>query len=959
MTVSQLLLPIFRETLGFCKSRTRAWNQLPTTERLALTEPKAEPVQTQQNVVLNVIKPDGPKIGQYKLREDEQFSEVKEVPFNDLVQGQWTVNRSLVEKYKNDILSGKPIEPITVKYGDNVIDGYHRAAALEELGFKKVPVTFVEDNEALARREWKQSYGNEPFPIGDFNETSKAYPNFKPSSIPRPFGKKGEAGFVDAKLATKPAELAKRYLTTKGDLPKQMFDLMEGRGSQTQAMLKQVDFTLRDLATEAKKINGKPQLTPEQTAGLDAFMLGRGDVSVLPESLQPIAVQMRRQLDNLSEGLIQSGIFEGEKAEMVRSRKGEYLTRSYEKFDNPKFTVDLLKKRDPLAYAKAEKFVRDEIKAANPNATEAEVTGRIKELVEEGRDTPIESVMRASSIGKDLGVTKARKSIPPEIRFLMGEYTDPVINYARSAGKMIHLYQTQRMLTQLKDYGLANGFFFEKPTGNATRMIAAEGSETRSPLNGLYAEPELVKALESFDPVVRGNTVFELFSMANAAVKWGKTVGSVQAQFRNPFANVLIEIRNGNFAFTGRGEALRSIWGEWGMPKMDTPEARAYLKRATQLGVYDNSVYQEFIRMLKDAQRYEGDAIRFAERISGKVGNAAQRAGRGLVNFGNTTYRAGDNFFKLMGWESETNMLMKARGLSRQEAEVIAAERVKNTRPTYSRVPKAIKLLRLQPFIGNFISWPSEMIRGSYWSLRYAAEDIAGKGNTPLTRFYGFQRLLGTIVAGATAIGVARLGMYAAGFNERKVDALRRFVPQYQKNATLMPTGSEDGEIGYVDISYTDPYEIIRGPAQAVMAGKDLDDSFFGATKEFLEAYVGPSILLNSVISAYYGKTPQGREVRNPQDTRLDQTLDTLAYVLRQNEPATASQLRRVFYALTDRPDATVSRYGRVYNPSEELSALLGIRPQSVNISKALEGKASRFNTQMSDVSRCQICARS
>ena len=297
-------------------------------------------------------------------------------------------------------------------------------------------------------------------------------------------------------------------------------------------------------------------------------------------------------------------------------------------------------------------------------------------------------------------------------------------------------------------------------------------------------------------------------------------------------------------------------------------------------------------------------------------------------------------------------LLMKARGLSRQEAEVIAAERVKNTRPTYSRVPRAIKLLRLQPFIGNFISWPSEMIRGSYWSLRYAAEDIAGKGNTPLTRFYGFQRLLGTIVAGATAIGVARLGMYAAGFNERKVDALRRFVPQYQKNATLMPTGSGDGEIGYVDISYTDPYEIIRGPAQAVMAGKDLDDSFFGATKEFLEAYVGPSILLNSVVSAYYGKTPQGREVRNPQDTRLDQTLDTLAYVLRQNEPATASQLRRVFYALTDRPDATVSRYGRVYNPSEELSALLGIRPQSVNISKALEGKASRFNTQMSDVSR-------
>jgi hypothetical protein len=41
-----------------------------------------------------------------------------------------------------------------------------------------------------------------------------------------------------------------------------------------------------------------------------------------------------------------------------------------------------------------------------------------------------------------------------------------------------------------------------------------------------------------------------------------------------------------------------------------------------------------------------------------------------------------------------------------------------------------------------------------------------------------------------------------------------------------------------------------------------------------------------------------------------------------------------------------------VYKPSEELSALFGIRPQSLNISKALESKASRFNTNMTDVGR-------
>jgi hypothetical protein len=895
--------------------------QLPTTERLALTDAEPE-VQTAD-------------LGVGKAGTDttpERSPSGMPPIVGEMISTAQQSARNLSEKISNvklyPYVAGQKTEKITFQ-----LDGKTYEAELRGRNKDLMVGMGEKQDKSIAVRTLLDGHAKQVS---------------KPSPIPRPFGKKGEAGFIDAKLATKPAELAKRYLATKGDLPKEMFDAMEARGSQTQAMLKQVDFTLRDLATEARKLNGKPQLTPEQSGQLDSYLRGEAEATTLPETLRPVAVQMRRQLDNLSDGLIQSGIFTGEKAEVVSARKGQYLTRSYEKFDNKNFTVELLKKRDPQRYAQAEQFVRNEIMAANPKATQAEIDGRIREIVEEGRDTPVDSMVRASTIGKDLGITKRRKDIPPEIRFLMGEYTDPVINYARSAGKMIHLYQTQRMLTELRDFGLKNGLFFDKPTGNATRLIAAEGSETRSPLNGLYAEPELVKAIESYDPIIQGNTVFELFSIANAAVKWGKTVGSVQAQFRNPIANVLIEIANGNFAFTGRGQALRSIWAEWGMPRMDTPEGRTYLKRATQLGVYDNSVFQEFIRMLKDAQRYEGDAVRFAEQVSGKVGNAATRAGRGLIEFGNRTYRAGDNFFKLMAWESETNMLMKGRGLSRVEAEKVAAERVKNTRPTYSRVPKAIKLLRLQPFIGNFISWPSEMLRNGHWALRYAVEDMA----TPGMRGYGLKRALGVGVAAFTAVAVARLAMAATGINDRKVDALRRFVPRYQVNATLMPTGQGDGEINYIDISYTDPYEIMRGPANAVLAGRDLDDSFFGATKEFLETYVGPSILLNSVISAYYGKTPQGREVRNPQDTRLDQTLDTLAYVLRQNEPATASQLRRVFYAITDRPDENVSRYGRVYKPSEELSALLGIRPQSVNIGKALEGKASRFNTQMSDVSR-------
>ena len=771
-------------------------------------------------------------------------------------------------------------------------------------------------------------------------------------TIPRPMrGKAGEAGFIVSDVQEGAAKVAQKWLTTEGNLPKEMFDIMEAKGSRTQAMLKQIDFTLKDLAKAARELNGKPKLTQDQSLQVDQFLRGYLPAENLPEAIRPVAQQMRRQLDNLSEGLIQVGVFSQEvgpsgmsKADIIRMNKGEYLTRSYEKFDNPKYNVELVKQRNPASYVEAENFVRTQMKAANPATTEAEVQGKIKELVEGGMDKPLDSLIQASGIGKKLGITKARQDIPEQIRFLMGEYNDPVINYARSASKMINLLQSQEQLNKLKEFGVANKLFFERPTGNAATQIAADGSDTRSPLNGLYAKKDLVDAIENFEMTHRAGKLYQLYYAANAWVKWGKTVGSIQAQFRNPISNVLIEVANGNIAFGGSSKPFRAVLAEFGVPSMDTKEGRAYLTRATQLGIYDNTVLNEFTQMLKDAQQYKGSTVDFAEELAGKGGNIAKKGVAAL----NKTYRAGDNLFKLMAWENETKQLMDGRGLSRQEAETIAAERVKNTRPTYSRVPRIIKALRLQPFFGNFISWPSEMLRIIPNTLRYAAEDL----KTPGMRRYGFNRLIGVLAATTATVAITRLGMWATGFNDRKMEAMRRFVAPYQKNATLMPTGSDGKDVGYVDISYTDPYEVFKGPAFAAASGKDPEESIANAILDFLESYIGPSILASSIVSALSGRTLQGRTIVNPQDTRLDQTLDKAGYLLRQNEPATVSQFRRIGYALSGQPDTTVSKYGRIYKPSEELSALFGIRPQSINVSKALESKASRFNTDMADVGR-------
>ena len=445
--------------------------------------------------------------------------------------------------------------------------------------------------------------------------------------------------------------------------------------------------------------------------------------------------------------------------------------------------------------------------------------------------------------------------------------------------------------------------------------------------------------------MVKGGDLYRAFSAVNSWVKWGKTVGSVQAQFRNPLSNIVIEIMNGNFAFTGSRQAVKTILSEFGVPAVDSPGMRKYTTRAAQLGVLDTTVLNEFYQTLKDAQMYKGDTMGFAEELSGKSANAAKKGIQAL----NKAYRSGDNFFKIMAWESETKALMRGKGLSREDAEVEAAERVKNTRPTYSRVFRAVKRWRNQPFFGNFMSWPSEILRTTANSVRYAAQDF----KDPNMRFHGAKRLIGLSIGVSIGTGIAKAFMWATDFNDRKLNAVRRFVAPYQKNATLAPTGiDENGDIGYIDISYTDPLEVFRGPIIAAGSGRDPEEGLLNSTREFLEAYLGPSILVNSLASAIYGRTPQNREIRNPQDPALDQLADTVTYMLRQNEPATLSQMRRIYYALTGTPDVTVSKYGRIYKPGEELSAVFGIRPQSINLSKALEAKASRFNTAISDVSR-------
>lgn len=906
--------------------------QLPSTERLALAEKSSAIEQVQEQIELP-----------------------NKVKVNIIAPNQETANL-VIQKIKK----GQPKKTTTQRPMRETVDPQNDPVVGEDI-----------NGNLIQESEQGTFYTVENGRV----RTGPAFSTATPApTIPRPFGKKGEAGFVGAELATKPAELYKTFLTSRGDLPKSLFDIVEARGTQTQAMLKQIQFSTRDVQGEINKaLVGTPSKEfPAAQAALsekvDAVIRGQAEPTTLPENLANVVVQMRRQMDNLSDALIESGVFSEElpvkknefggydvvgpsPAQRVRENRGAYITRTYERDYSPQFSRETLRKRDPAKYAQAEAMLRQELKSDRPEITEEEISAELERISQYAKQR-VSPSQQVTGLGKDLGITKQRQDIPWYRRYLMGETTDPIANYVISTSRMIELLQTQRMLNSIRADGLGK-YLFERPTGTATEAIAAEGSDTLAPLNGLYADPKLIAALKDVNAVANFNLPAKIYATLNSWVKMGKTVFSIQAQFRNPVANIAIEIANGNPFFIPTPsnigavtKSVKAIWADWGVPAVQKPEYRQYLKRAISLGIYDNTAFNELRDVIRDAQGFTGEGMEFATKMLEK---GFKRAATAPLRGASNTYKANDNFFKLIAWENEIKQLMDGLKITREQAEPMAAEIVKNTRPTYSRVPPLIKKWRQQPFFGNFISWPSEIVRGMFNMAKVSYDQI----RTPGMEYYGYRRaLLGLAAISGLTYAFGKFGQLISGVTNEKLDALRRFVAPFQKNSELMPIAKDNEEMSYIDVSYTSPWEIIHQPLRAAMSGDNFEEAILGAGKEFLESYASPGILTAAVASTYFGQTPSGKRIRNPEDPPGDQFIDTLSYFIRQLEPATASQIRRNYYGFTGQTDPLLSGYGRVYNASEESLALLGVRPSSINFAKALEGKASRFNTRMSDVSR-------
>jgi len=378
-----------------------------------------------------------------------------------------------------------------------------------------------------------------------------------------------------------------------------------------------------------------------------------------------------------------------------------------------------------------------------------------------------------------------------------------------------------------------------------------------------------------------------------------------------------------------------------------------------------------------------------------KLDNASSSGIRGLKKtYGKIqdTYIAEDDFWKIVTFKLERNRhdsILKNLGVNRENykemlkensakaryfnniierkdiadesfdgfLDEISATMVRNQVPNYEYVGRTGKALRASPF-GNFIAFPLEIMRTGNNIIEQSIREI--KSGIPEIEKLGYRRLFGfgTTIGG---LPLALVETYKAKNNvtDEELNALRKFVPEWSKNSTLIPVSrDENGYLKYIDFSYTNAYDFLLRPYRAVLNGITQENNSEESLKallaggmqdgvsELMQPFASESIfteaLIDSTIRRGVGKN--GNRVWSESDAPMSKIAKGVFHIGESFLPTgSIKQASRIGKALREDTD----NYGRSFELEDEIKGIFGYRPQKSDPEKALTYMTTRFGREL------------
>jgi len=508
-----------------------------------------------------------------------------------------------------------------------------------------------------------------------------------------------------------------------------------------------------------------------------------------------------------------------------------------------------------------------------------------------------------------------------------------------------------------------------------------------NPLNGKYAINGIADALEETSQNVGSKGM--VGKMYENFILYPKATSQIAKTILSPITHVRNFLSASAFA-TANG-IIPGVTLTPAMMKEAFSALQVNMKGTRQ----QNELYQKLLRLgVVNSQVQVGDLVKLMEDV--KFGetfnsyNGLQKMLEGPRKFMKASqeyYTAEDDFWKIGSWTAEMNRLEKSfanKGLSRgnwfknaagQDVQLTqeyfekeAANIVKNNIPNYSYVSDFVKGLRKLP-LGNFVSFPAEIMRTSTNIVRRGLDEIAftatladGTVVNPLANI-GYKRLAGMAATTLVVPYAAAEGAKALyNVTEDEMGALRRFVPDWSKNSTLIPIRDEKtGELKYIDFSHMNAYDTITRPLQTVLnaVGQGetdmdgiMDDFVMGmieSTKELGAPFVTESIWTEALVDVApilgrSGRSKEGFQVWNEEDSTGDKVYKGVKHLFESQVPLNVKQLNRMRLSLKDEndPDRFDGR-GNEYELGNELLGIAGLRAIDVDPARGMIYKVSEL----------------
>ena len=431
---------------------------------------------------------------------------------------------------------------------------------------------------------------------------------------------------------------------------------------------------------------------------------------------------------------------------------------------------------------------------------------------------------------------KTGEELPDAIKRLLGEEDNLKASVLQTTSHAITQSVNKQTYDALAKIGLEEGWLFanEAAATAARAFDAVKVGELKglgilkSGISKLYASKDMAAALQgvpgTFDNWIQSSAYRNILQF-KVATQFGKTVLSPATQVRNVTSASMFPLANGHIG--GRASVTESIKmvvdDIFGAGKLiDETKFIKNLENKIRLGVIDeNIVASELKAVLQDIRA--GAKVKNLDSLLNKLSKTT------MIKTATRIYAGGDNLWKWYGheyvksqmrsmyknvddiarWTEEitgrrfvrNNTFTGAKKTFEDALDEAAAWQIRNTYPTYSKVPQVIQDLRKLPF-GNFVSFPAEMIRTTHNIISLGLKEATS--SNPQLRQMGYRRLLGAFVTlGGAEKGVSAIAQNLTGITTEQIDAYKRsLAAPWNSRAAILPINTwKDGKGKAINLS--------------------------------------------------------------------------------------------------------------------------------------------------------------